>query len=500
MRLQPLTSNVRRSRSQRLFFGVAARAWAFEASGSRSLHSAPGLSSVRGRPIPGGAQGSVLIIVLWIAFGLVCVALYFGHAMVFEYRASEQNAAGVAADQAIEGAARYISYVLTNTVLTNIAETGLFPETNYLRCEAVPVGDAAFWFIGRADSDAVQDIPTYGLIDEASKLNLNTATLTMLQTLPRMTVELAAAIVDWRDTNTTVTTGGAESETYMRLSPPYLCKDTNFETTEELRLVAGATVDVLYGEDVNMNGVLDPNENDGATSLPDDNRDGKLDPGILEYLTVYTSEPNVRADGSARLDVNAPQQPGLAERLQEALGQERGRAISIRVAPLAGQFRSLLEFYLRSQMTAQEFAQVAGDLSVTNATKIPGLVNVNTATAAVLACIPGIGSNSAPQLVAYRRANSSQLTTVAWVLQVLTESNAIQAGPYITTRSYQFSADVVAMGPYGRGYRRSFMVFDVSDGNPKIVYRRDRSRLGWALGAETRQPWWSGKELSQWHF
>ena len=49
------------------------------------------------------------------------------------------------------------------------------------------------------------------LIDEAGKLNLNDTNLTaeMLEMLPNMTAELAAAIIDWRDTNTVAGTGGA---------------------------------------------------------------------------------------------------------------------------------------------------------------------------------------------------------------------------------------------------------------------------------------------------
>jgi len=30
-------------------------------------------------------------------------------------------------------------------------------------------------------------------------------------------------------------------------------------------------------------------------------------------------------------------------------------------------------------------------------------------------------------------------------------------------------------------------IFDVSDGTPKILYRQDLSRLGWALGEKARQ-------------
>ena len=46
------------------------------------------------------------------------------------------------------------------------------------------------------------------------------------------------------------------------------------------------------------NGVLDPNENDGDANPPTDNMDGTLDPGLLEYVTVYTREPTTTRSGT----------------------------------------------------------------------------------------------------------------------------------------------------------------------------------------------------------
>ena len=57
----------------------------------------------------------------------------------------------------------------------------------------------------------------------------------------------------------------------------------------------------------------------------------------------------------------------------------------------------------------------------------------------------------------------------------------------MTTKSYQFTADIAAVGAFGRGYRRVKFIFDVSDGSPKILYRQDLSRLGWALGDKVRE-------------
>jgi type II secretory pathway component PulK len=451
----------------------------------------------------------VLIIVLWIAFGLVSLALYFAHSMSLELRTADNHVASTQAEQAIAGAARYVSNVLATAELP-----GTLPDPLTYQREAVPVGDAAFWLLGRSDGQGPPDQPFFGLTDEAAKLNLNTATREMLEMLPRMTPELAAAIIDWRDTDSDVTSGGAEDEIYQRLNPAYRCKNAPFESIDELRLVYGMDMVTLFGEDANLNGVLDPNENDGDAAPPEDNRDGRLDPGILEYVTVYSREPNTRTNGEARVNVAGTDQQQLAALLQEKFGADRANQILQRFSVPAGggagpgggagsgggrggpsgggagapvAVRSVLEFFILSGMTADEFAQIERDLTVSSGNATEGLVNVNTASEAVLACIPGIGPELAPSLVSYRQSNSATRTTMAWVVEVLGQTNAIQAGPYLTGASYQFAADVAAVGQYGRGYQRVKFIFDTSEEAPKILYRHDLTHLGWALGKDVRQ-------------
>ena len=143
-------------------------------------------------------------------------------------------------------------------------------------------------------------------------------------------------------------------------------------------------------------------------------------------------------------------------------------------------------------MTLTEFAQIATNLTTTSGTYIYGRVNVNTASAAVLTCLLGGDTGAAQQLVNYRQSNPNNLTSIAWVMDALGQSYpddlaALEAGDYITTQSYQYTADIAALGPYGRGYRRVKFVFDTSSGTPKIVYRQDLTHLGWALGKEVRQ-------------
>ena len=424
-------------------------------------------------------SGSLLIIVLWIAFGLVAITLYFAHAMNQELRAADNRVAASVANQAIDGAARYLSNFLATATVNY---PGVMPQPAEFECDAVPVGEAKFWLIGRDTNDWDINLaaPAFGLVDEASKLNLNAPWLTaeMIEYLPGMTLQIAAAIMDWRDTNSDLTADGAEDETYSQLTPSYRAKNAAFESVEELRLVKGMTAEILYGEDANLNGILDANENDADESAPYDNRDGRLDPGLMEYFTVYSYEPMIGTNINNRNDVQALLETVLASRAADIMREPGMNAQAFT------NINSVLGLYLSSGMTEDEFAQVADFLSPTTNM----LVNVNTASQPVLECIPGIGVDFAAHLISFRETNPSRLTTVAWVFYALGEDEqaARAAGPYITTRSFQHTADIAAVGHHNRGYQRVRYVFDTSEEAPKIVRRQDLTHLGWALGSETR--------------
>jgi type II secretory pathway component PulK len=448
-------------------------------------------------------QGSVLIIVLWIALGLVTLALYFAQSMNFEQRASDNRVSAQAADQAIEGAVRYVNYLLSTQIANG--SNGCVPDPNGYVREAVPVGDARFWLIGRDTNTPVGPGTLYcGLVDEGSKLNLNLPTPSnAIVWLPRMTTELTQAILDWRDTN-----GSGPTVMYYGMQQPsYQCKSDPFETVDELRLVYGATMDILVGEDINRNGILDASETD-------ENQNNLLDPGILEYFTVYSREPNANKvlinpanvntggplDTLLRKAVGAARANQILARIRPAGGGGAGRGTNVVVSPPVP-FASPLQFYLRASsgsggMTSAEFAQICTNLTTvpTNRPYMEGRVNVNTASAAVLACLLNGDTAAAQQLVNYRQVNSTSLGSIAWVIDALGQNSStaiasLQSWDNITTQSYQFTADVAALGPHGRGYRRVKFVFDTSSGTPQIVYRQDLTQLGWALGKEARQKW-----------
>ena len=168
--------------------------------------------------------------------------------------------------------------------------------------------------------------------------------------------------------------------------------------------------------------------------------------------------------------------------------------------PVAG-YAGLLNFCVQCKtfgMSADDFAKISNDVTTSTYAYIRGRVNVNTAGADVLTALlmgPDLDENTASgaaqSLITYRQQNPNNLTSIAWVVDALGNNSAavraLARGDYVTTKSFQFTADIAAVGPFGRGYRRVKFIFDTSDGTPKIIYRQDLGRLGWALGEKVRE-------------
>jgi hypothetical protein len=277
---------------------------------------------------------------------------------------------------------------------------------------------------------------------------------------------------------------------------------------DELRLVYGMTIDLLAGDDVNRNGVLDANETNSA---------GGTTPnfGLMEYTTVYSREPNFHSDGTSLTNVNSLSSANEMNTFFQAYGVSSDQSVATAVSdsingnqrsrpPVpAVPCRSVLDFCLRcitNGMTADDFAKIYNNVTVSTNDYIYGRVNVNTAGDAVLtALFMGASTNidqdtataAAQQLVTYRQQNPNSLASPAWLYSALgqypTVLAPLAARDRITTKSFQFTADIAAVGPLGRGYRRVKFIFDISDGTPKIIYRQDLSRLGWALGEKARE-------------
>ena len=432
-------------------------------------------------------RGTVLIVTMWVILVLAGLVLVFSRSMRVEAIASANHVASLQAHAAMQGAVQFVFAQI------EVAESGSISVAE-TPCEAVEVGEDLFWIL----HPNLEDDRNYyfGIVDEASKINLNTASMEMLLELPGMTAELAAAIVDWRDADSDVSPGGAENEYYLLLPEPYYCKNAPFETVEEVLLVKDASQQLLYGEDANRNGVLDPNENDASDSEPADNKDGHLDRGFFDYVTVYSVEPNVSESGEPRVNVNDVGSQALSTLLREVIEGDRSYQVMDRVR--AGRpFRNVLDFYFRTGLTMSEFEQTADQLTTSREENLVGLVNVNTAPRQVLLCLPALDESDVEALMAKRANADTDLSTIAWVAEALPREKAIAVGGYITARSFQFSADIVSASGNGRAFQRCRAVVDARKSPARILYWKDLTYLGWPLASEVMSALRTGASLPE---
>ena len=443
------------------------------------------------------SRGTVLIVTMWVLLVLAGLVLVLARAMRAVADRSANELAAVQASAIEQGA---IQYVLSSVD----GLQGQPPSETDTLCETVLVGDGAFWILRPGNDERTY---FFGITDEAAKVNLNSATLEMISKLPGMTSELAASIMDWRDTDGTVTTGGAENEYYLMLPDPYECKNGPLETVEELFLVRGATRDIILGQDANRNGVLDPGETTGASSGTFTSTGVHLYQGLINYVTVYSAEPAATAASGASgssstattsgqlINVNVSSQ-ALTELLRGAVSSGRLPGVQDRIRR-ERPFRNLIEFYYRAGLTLDEFKPIAGKITASTGTAPTGRINVNTAPKEVLLCLPGLEESDAAALAAQRPTADADRTSIAWVVQALSRQKALAIGNYITSFSYQFSADIISVPSSGRAFKRCRVVVDARTSPPKIVYRQSLTHLGWPLSPDILTTLRSGTPLER---
>lgn len=435
-------------------------------------------------------RGSVLIIAIGITVALTGLVFVFTRQMRVELLASGNMVSAIQAGAIVRGAAQHVASRLVTTTDRTTLDT-------VIAAQGAQIGEGQYWILRPNPEDEKQY--GYGIVDEASKLNINTATIDMLMLLPGMTPELAASIVDWRDEDEVVSEGGgAESETYQLLPDPYYCKNAPFETLDELRLVKGATPEILYGVDYKHNGVVDLSESTGSVGLTGLN--GQSQCGIVKYLTVSTIEANVSSSGQPRMFVGETNNQAMnaLSRMLLGLSFQQARVDAI-VGSLRGQAPAVnvLDFYRKSTMTLDEFKKVADLVTTDRGRVLQGRINVNTAPREVLRCLPGLDESDVEALIAKRSTSGSDTQSLAWVADALPAEKGKLVGALITTRSFQYSADIAAVGSNGRGFKRSRYVFDLRSSPPRILYRQDLTHLGWPLSAEIQDALRAGQAIPQ---
>jgi competence ComEA-like helix-hairpin-helix protein len=316
----------------------------------------------------------------------------------------------------------------------------------------VALGRGQFRVFRRGTEDEGNGI-VFGIRDEESRINVNYADPEELAKLPDISPDTVAAIVDWRDNDNNVSPGGAEAEYYLSLQPPYVPRNDRFLTLRELLMVRGVSSDVLFRDDQDQNGFLDADEGSA-----DQKHVGSYDGGWSDLLTVDSWTRNVNAGGDSRINIQTADEgsltpvKGITSEIARAIvaarnGQKQLESLAdlLDLTPAQNQGRGQVPTGSGSDSSGpklvsnQLLMDIADDITAEGQQEIAGPVNINTATAAVLTCLPGISPDLAQEIVSYRVANGA-FPNIAWLLKVEGMSKEIfklVAGK-ITTRSETF--------------------------------------------------------------
>jgi DNA uptake protein ComE-like DNA-binding protein len=457
----------------------------FEASACQ-CHPTPPLSNgAASSPVRHARRrGSIFIAAAGILTVLTALALVLAQQMRIEVLASGNRLSQMQADSAERGGEQFVLSQIDGSL-------GNAVNVCAVSGEALQVGDAYFWVMA-ANPDNPQQY-NFCITDEASKISLNSAGTTTLNNLPNMTTDVAASIIAWRSTTTTSQT--ADDDTYYMTQPqPYQHKGAPFESVEELLLVRGVDSQLLFGYDTNHNGVIDAAESSagGMATQIDAAQGGSL--GLFPLVTAFSVEPNTSASGAARVNINTVSYSALSTLLQKTMSSARANAI-VALVRTRRPFLNIFDFAVRTGLTSTEFAGVANRITTSSAKTLTGMVNVNTASQAVLSCLPALTASDAQALVAKRQGITTPTTDMTWVLGTLTNAKAVAIGGMITGRSYRFSADIVGVSGDGRAYKRVRIVADATQSPPTIIYRKDLTDLGWPLDPAIRTSLRAGQGL-----
>lgn len=452
--------------------------------------------------------GSALIAVLWcmILLGLFVTSLL--HSTRLNLRVAKNSSSAIEAHYlALAGVERAKALLFQEA--KSLKASGQIRPSAYLNDAGsfrdVPFGKGMFRVVRPGVEDEGAGNLVHGVSGEESRLNVNVASEEELRKVRALSEPVAAAIVDWRDDDGELTPGGAEREEYAARSPPYVPRNQPLESLKELLMVRGVTPELLFGEDSNSNGILDPEENDGEASMPFDNQDGRLERGWADLLTADSAGRDVNARGESRVNLKTAGEdalaavPGISTELAKAIvahrserafeslidlldvaEPRRGGEAQQQPPPSPEAPASTVEGLVRvraAEAPAPEappppppqqdgnrrklvsetlFKEIAGDLTVEEGGRgLTGPVDINTAPRSVLACLPGMTEELGRAIVDHR-LSSGHFSNIGYLLDVpgITREVLKKLAPRVTVRSETFRISAEGLIPSTGARRR----------------------------------------------
>lgn len=257
------------------------------------------------------------------------------------------------------------------------------------------------------DIELDQAFFTVNVTDEAGKLNINTASKEQLLTLPYMTEEIVDSIVDWRDSDDTISQGGAEAGYYLNLPNGYQIRNANFKTMRELLLVKDITYELLYGSDEHY--------------------------GWINSLTCYSYDTDKDATDTEKVNVNSANENDLSTNLEISRQQARWIVENRSYNSIGDLLKDNAPKEPRSssggrgqsqQIDRQTFFQIVDRITTGGEGETAGRVNLNTASKIVLMAVFENNHDLVDEIITYRESSEAGFTGLSGLGEISSLSNS----------------------------------------------------------------------------
>ena len=460
-----------------------------------------------------------LVFVLWVMTILCAVALELGFSSHLRLQVTASTGgAAKAFFLARAGVEKAVADLVESR--DRVQSQADLREDDTRTYQNVELGEGSYTLCAGMDEDGEL---VYGIADEAAKINVNTATAEVLARVPGMDADLAAEIAALKareerlhDLNDLLlseridllTLYGEDQNGNGILDPNendgdqswppdnadgwldgglavYLTtwsatRNVTSDGSERINLNSASAKEIVKS----VTGVTDQ-EAESIVAHREKNKFASIaDLLDVELVVKVTEQPKEKADKQAKTpekpERKAPEQARTAKKPESS--SEGGGAPSQQPnKPKKAESRDKKKPQTTVKGTGQKafdmkkFRQIADQVTTQNEDVINGVVNINTAPAEVLACLPGLDDALARRIAGWRQGHAAGFETAADLLDIEGVSMDIfkQVCPLVSARSDVFSVRSFGVVGVGNMYCCVSAVIDRTGDTAKILYWRE---------------------------
>jgi len=188
--------------------------------------------------LSGNQKGNISIIAIWALVIIAIIAIPFARQAsqsIYNYKRSNENFR-----------AYQLAYSGYELGILSLDSDSLFPFTVDTRSILYPENPCDLDKLQRlSPNEEIQNQRSrLQFRDEERNININFASLEELAGIQGLNDNIINCIMDWRDSDDNISPGGAETSYYLNLVNPYVSKNSDLESLEELYLVKGVTPEI----------------------------------------------------------------------------------------------------------------------------------------------------------------------------------------------------------------------------------------------------------------